>query len=129
MRVSFFIVERCTLPMRYRCNNLKYYDFKEENTMKKISHITINTGHVAQYEDEVVNTICENMQKAYEKEGIKVEILVDILKNADSMERLVNVGNAVLVEKAGKAHCMDIKEEIELLQRQDIKILGGIIVA
>lgn len=23
--------------------------------MKKISHITINTGHVAQYEDEVVN--------------------------------------------------------------------------
>ena len=36
MCVSFFIVERCTLPMRYRCNNLKYYDFKEENTMKKI---------------------------------------------------------------------------------------------
>lgn len=36
MRVSFFVVERCTLPMRCRCNNLKYYDFKEENTMKKI---------------------------------------------------------------------------------------------
>lgn len=36
MCVSFFIVERCTLPMRYRCNYLKYYDFKEENTMKKI---------------------------------------------------------------------------------------------
>lgn len=84
---------------------------------------------VTSHEDEAVNVVVKKMVEAYEKDGIKVEILKDILKNAASMERLSTVENVVLVEKAGLAHCMEIKEEIELLKRQDIKLLGGIIVS
>lgn len=90
-----------------------------------LNEVYLVTGH----EDAAVDKACSLMKEAYEKDGIKVEVLVDILKNAASMERLASIENVVLLEKAGMAKCMDIKEEIDLLKRQDINILGGIIVS
>lgn len=112
MCVSFFIVERCTLPMRYRCNNLKYYDFKEENTMKKISHITINTGHVAQYEDDSVimdevRAEIQNMVRSAKETGVAEVldgIVVEYVEDSEFgiyMATLYKDGIIPLIETSG----------------------------
>ena len=71
---------------------------------------------------------CENLKMALEKEGINVTILDNVLYNADAMERVDDIESAVLVEKAGSTLYNEIASEIQLLKRQNITILGGIIV-
>ena len=49
-------------------------------------------------------------------------------KMAQAMSGLENVKGAVLVERAGATLYTEINQEPELLKRQEIKILGGIVV-
>lgn len=71
---------------------------------------------------------CENLKITLEKEGINVTILDNVLYDADAMERVDDIESAVLVEKAGSTLYNEIASEIQLLKRQNITILGGIIV-
>lgn len=72
--------------------------------------------------------VCETLKAALEKEQINVIILDNVLYDAESMEKLDAMQGAVLVEKAGSTLYSEIADELELLKRQEIKILGGIIV-
>ena len=63
-----------------------------------------------------------------EKEQIAVTILDNVLYNAEAMEKLENEKGVVLVEKAGSTLYNEVSKEIELLTRQDIAVLGGIVV-
>ena len=72
--------------------------------------------------------VCENLKAALEKEGIAVTILDNVLYNAEMMEKVDAVSGVVLVEKAGSTLYNEIANELELLKRQEITVLGGIIV-
>ena len=73
-------------------------------------------------------SVCENLKTALEKEGINVTVLDNVLYNAESMEKVDTITGVVLVEKAGSTLYNEIANEMALLKRQDIAILGGIIV-
>lgn len=73
-------------------------------------------------------SVCENLKTALEKEGINVTVLDNVLYNAEAMEKIEVMTGVVLVEKAGSTLYNEIANELALLKRQDIAILGGIIV-
>lgn len=73
--------------------------------------------------------ICQKMQAALGDEKIEVHILDNVLYNAESMEKLGDMKAVVLVEKAGSTMYTEIAQELELLKRQDIRVLGGIVVS
>ncbi len=72
--------------------------------------------------------VCEKLKECLGKEQIQVKILNNVLYNAQSMKDLEDARVAVLVEKAGSTLYTEIAQEMELLDGQGVKILGGIIV-
>ena len=73
-------------------------------------------------------SVCENFKTALEKEGVNVTVLDNVLYNAESMEKVEAMTGVVLVEKAGSTLYNEVANELALLKRQDITVLGGIIV-
>ena len=73
-------------------------------------------------------SVCENLKTALEKEGVNVTVLDNVLYNAESMEKVEAMTGVVLVEKAGSTLYNEVANELALLKRQDIAVLGGIIV-
>lgn len=72
--------------------------------------------------------ICGQIKEQLEAAGLEVNTLNNILYDAEAMERLGSVGSVVLVETAGVTLYDEILKELELLQRQEIAVLGGIVV-
>ena len=72
--------------------------------------------------------VCESLKAALEKEQIGVSILDNVLYDAEAMEKMDDMQGAVLIEKAGSTLYNEVTSELELLKRQDIRVLGGIIV-
>ena len=72
--------------------------------------------------------VCEKMKKRLEEEKIQVNILNNVLYDAQMMEELEKAKGVVLVESADSTLYNEIAEELELLKRQDIKVLGGVLV-
>lgn len=72
--------------------------------------------------------VCESLKAALEKEQISVSILDNVLYDAEAMEKMDAMQGAVLIEKAGSTLYNEVASELELLKRQDITVLGGIIV-
>lgn len=71
---------------------------------------------------------CRRIQVILGEEGIESRILDNILYNAETMAELENANCAVLVEKVGSTMYDEITDELELLTRQNITVLGGIVV-
>lgn len=72
--------------------------------------------------------VCESLKAALAKEQISVSVLDNVLYDAEAMEKMDAMQGAVLVEKAGSTLYNEVAGELELLKRQDIRVLGGIIV-
>lgn len=72
--------------------------------------------------------VCESLKAALEKEQIRVTVLDNVLYDAEAMEKVDTMQGAVLVEKAGSTLYNEISDELALLKRQEIPVLGGIIV-
>lgn len=72
--------------------------------------------------------VCESLKAALEKEQISVSVLDNVLYDAEAMEKMDAMQGAILVEKAGSTLYNEVAGELELLKRQDIRVLGGIIV-
>ncbi len=72
--------------------------------------------------------VCESLKAALEKEQISVSVLDNVLYDAEAMEKMDAMQGAVLVEKVGSTLYNEVAGELELLKRQDITVLGGIIV-
>lgn len=71
---------------------------------------------------------CEKMKERLESENICVTILNNVLYDAQMLAELEKAEGAVLVESAGATLYNEIAEELELLKRQDIKVLGAVLV-
>ncbi len=77
---------------------------------------------------EDAGKICEQLKEGLQKEKIQVNVLNNILYDARAMKEIERVGGVVLVEKTGSTLYNEISQEIELLKRQGVRILGGVIV-
>lgn len=71
--------------------------------------------------------ICEQI-KTLIGEEVEIQILNNVLYDAETMGKLDSAEGVVLVEKAASTLHTEIVQELELLKRQQIKILGGIVV-
>lgn len=71
---------------------------------------------------------CEKMKGRLEEDGIRVTILNNVLYDAQMLEELEKAKGAVLVESAGATLYTEIAGELDLLKRQGIRVLGGILV-
>lgn len=72
---------------------------------------------------------CKLLNDSLTADGIQVEVLNNVIYDAQAMGDLEKAKGVVLVETAGSTFYDEVQQEIELLQRQDINILGGIMVA
>lgn len=72
--------------------------------------------------------VCERLKEKLEADKLQVIILNNVLYDAAAMAQLAEARCAVLVEKAGSTLYEEIEQELELLKRQEIAILGGILV-
>lgn len=71
---------------------------------------------------------CSTLKEKLEKENISIKILDNVLYDADMMGELEEVKGVVLVEKAMSTLYDEIVSELELVSRQGITVLGGIVV-
>ena len=58
----------------------------------------------------------------------QITLLDNVLYDADAMEQMNAMQGAVFVVKAGSTLYNEVTSELELLKRQGITVLGGIIV-
>lgn len=72
--------------------------------------------------------IPQNMAERLNVGDINATVLDNVLYDPENTERLGEMDGAVIIEKAGKTLYSELIEEIELLKRQQIKILGCVIV-
>lgn len=73
-------------------------------------------------------SVCEAIQKKLNCEELQIHILNNILYDAQAMSDLEKARGVVLVEKAESTLYDEVIKELELLKRQKIKVLGGIMV-
>ena len=71
---------------------------------------------------------CEQISKNLYEESICVQILSNVLYDAEAMEKLENAKGIVLVETAGSTMYEEVVKELQLMSRQNICVLGGILV-
>lgn len=72
--------------------------------------------------------VCGKIKARLKEEGIRVAVLNNVLYDARMLGELERAKGVILVESAGSTLYTEIAEELELLKRQDIKALGGILV-
>lgn len=72
--------------------------------------------------------VCEEIKEGLGKKGIRANILNNILYDAQAMGELEGAEGIVLVEGANSTLYNEISEELKVLNRQEIKVLGGILV-
>ena len=72
--------------------------------------------------------ICEKIKEQLAKDNIQINILNNVLYDAQAMNELEDAKGVVLVESIGSTLYNELAEELELLKRQQIIILGGVLV-
>ena len=72
--------------------------------------------------------IPDSMAAKLAESEIQAVVIDNVLYNPESVEQIGGMDGAVIVEKAGCTLYKEIADEIELLKRQEIKLLGCIIV-
>ena len=75
-----------------------------------------------------VPDIPQNMAEKLCASDINAAVLDNVLYDPENTEKLGEMEGAVIIEKAGRTLYSELTEEIELLKRQQIKILGCVIV-
>lgn len=72
--------------------------------------------------------VCEEIKKNFDSDNIRINILNNVLYDAQVMAELEGTQGVILVERVGSTLYSEIVQELELLKRQGIKVLGGIVV-
>lgn len=127
------IVDRWILKLRYY--NLRKFTPSEAISLVvtaiKIAAKKHNLNNVCllgcSLSEEAMD-VCEKIMEGLSKEEITVKILNNVIYDAEAMSNLEDVQSAVFVETVGTTMYREIEKEMELLNRQSIILLGGVIV-
>ena len=71
--------------------------------------------------------LAEKIKEEASGEGLNIEIIDNILYDAENLEKIYDKKGAVILEKAQSTLRMEIFKELDILNRQEIKVLGGIV--
>ncbi len=77
---------------------------------------------------EQARAVCDYLRGILAESKIETVILNNVLYDAAAMSELDGAKGVVLVEKAGSTLYTEIDQELTLLKREEISVLGGIIV-
>ncbi len=72
--------------------------------------------------------VCEIIKDGLSKDNIQVHILNNILYDAQALNEIKDAKGVVLVEKAGSSLYDEVLREKEILERQGVRVLGGVLV-
>lgn len=72
--------------------------------------------------------VADAIQKVLKDVDISMKVLNNVLYDQEAMEQMLSAKGAFLLERAGETFYDEIDREIELLRRQEIKVLGVIVV-
>lgn len=127
------IIDEWILKLRY-CNARRFAPGEAANLAAVATKMAVKKQGVnkicligCNLAGEALN-VCELVKERLTAEGASVQILSNVLYDAEVMEELVDAQGAVLVETAGSTMYDEIVKELELLNRQNITVLGGIVV-
>ncbi|MBQ4536039.1 MAG: hypothetical protein II994_00310 [Lachnospiraceae bacterium] len=71
--------------------------------------------------------VCNQIKELLVKDNIQVEVLNNVIYDAEAMVALEKAKGVVLVEKAGSTLYDEVMQELEVVYRQEIPVFGGII--
>ena len=77
---------------------------------------------------EKTTQVVEKIQNTLKEENIEMNVLNNVLYNQETMAQLEHAKGAFLLEQVGETLYTEIAQEIELLQRQGITVLGIVVV-
>lgn len=73
------------------------------------------------------DSMADAIQKILRDSNISMKVLNNVLYDQEAMEQMSSVKGAFLLERVGETLYDEINREIELLRRQEIKVLGIIV--
>lgn len=127
------VVDRWILALRNRGQR----QFTEEDAIK-LASVAVKMAAKKESADQVYlvgcnikersEAVCGQITRQLEKDGIRAVVLNNVLYDAEAMADLEQAKSVVLVEKVGSTLYNEIVLEVELLTRQGIAVLGGIVV-
>lgn len=127
------VVDRWILALRNRGQRR----FTEEDAIK-LASVAVKMAAKKASVDQVYlvgcnikersEAVCGQITRQLEKDGIRAVALNNVLYDAEAMADLEQAKSVVLVEKVGSTLYNEIVLEVELLTRQGIAVLGGIVV-
>lgn len=72
--------------------------------------------------------VADAIHTALKEENISMRVINNILYDQEAMEQLLSARGAFLLEKAEGTLYNEVENELEILRRQDIKVLGIIVI-
>ncbi len=91
---------------------------------KKDAKKVMVTGAILGAEEKA---IAEDLATKLKKDGIEILCASPILYNAEALEKLVEIGQVVLVEKVEKSLCGEVEREIEICRQQEVNLIGCVV--
>lgn len=129
----FAFIDRMFEKLRHF--NQRYFETEEALDMvaaniriamqKAESKKVMMTGAVCGEEEKKVS---EALAARLKKDGIEIICESPVLYNAESLEKLVETGYVVLVEKAEKSLYQEVAREIEICIQQEVSLIGTVVV-
>lgn len=78
------------------------------------------------YYDESINQISNEICDRLKKDFTTVLTGKSVIFNPKSLENLAESDGVILIEKIGKADCTEIKQEVEICEKQNVTIIGTV---
>lgn len=72
--------------------------------------------------------VVEELAKRLKQDGITIVFTNPVLYNAEALEKLVEIGQVVFVEKAEKSLYQEVLREVEICKQQKINLLGCVVI-
>lgn len=129
----FFFIDSLFENLRHF--NRRYFD-KEASMDMVLANIRIAMGNSDSKKIMITGAVCGEEEKEFakilaerlKKDGIEIVSESSVLYNAEALEKLVDIGCVVLVEKAEKSLNYEIEKEIELCVQHGVSLIGTVVV-
>lgn len=123
------------LFIRLRHLNQRYFDQEKAYEMA-VANIRISLKDTNNRMVIVSGAVCDTdeknvideLAKRLEHDEIKLEYINPVLYNAEALERLVEVGQVIFIEKAEQSLYQEVQAEIEICEKQNVNLLGCIVI-
>ena len=121
--------------IRLRHLNQRYFDQEKAYEMA-VANIRISLKDTNNRMVIVSGAVCDTdeknvideLAKRLEHDEIKLEYINPVLYNAEALERLVEVGQVIFIEKVEQSLYQEVQAEIEICEKQNVNLLGCIVI-